>query len=59
MQTNFRSPTAFDTQAIARNGFHDQGILVVKVDDPRLSWADRELLKAIGDKLFGRRYGTA
>lgn len=42
-----------DTEAIKRHAFNNQGIVVAKVDDPRLSWADREELKRIGSKLYG------
>lgn len=27
------------------------GILLVRVDDPRLTWPERELVKQLGDKL--------
>jgi hypothetical protein len=43
-----------DTEAIKRHAFETQGIVVAKVDDPRLSWVDREELKRIGVKLYGR-----
>jgi hypothetical protein len=42
-----------DTEAIKRHAFNNQGIVVAKVDDPRLSWVDREELKRIGSKLYG------
>lgn len=49
-------PTAHsvDYSAMKRNGFHDQGILVVDVNDPMLPWPDRELLKQIGERLYGK-----
>lgn len=58
MRTNF--PTReigkpMDTEAIKRNAFEKQGIVVAKVDDPRLSWVDREELKRIGAKLYGQK----
>lgn len=43
-----------DYEAMKRNGFHDGGIVVARIDDPRLSWVDREELKRIGAKLYGR-----
>lgn len=57
MRTNY--PTReigrpMDTEAIKRQAFEDQGIVVAKVDDPRLSWIDKEELKRIGAKLYGR-----
>ena len=42
-----------DIEAIKRHAFNNQGIVVAKVDDPRLSWLDREELKRIGSKLYG------
>ena len=53
LRTNFHSLTSFDREAIKRHGFHDQGIVVVSIHDPRLTWDQREILKAIGEKLFG------
>jgi hypothetical protein len=42
-----------------RNGFHDQGFLVVNVTDPRLTWPERELVKALGEKLYGKAKAPA
>lgn len=44
-----------DTEAIKRRAFEDQGIVVAKVDDPRLSWVDKEELRRIGAKLYGSK----
>lgn len=30
------------------------GILVVSADDRRLTWAERELVRQLGSKLYGR-----
>lgn len=62
MRTNY--PTrelgrTIDTEAIKKRAFEDQGIVVAKVDDPRLSWIDREELKRIGVKLYGDRKRVA
>ena len=35
-------------------GWNQHGILVVSVDDDRLSWPERELVRNIGEKLYGR-----
>jgi hypothetical protein len=40
---------------IKRSGWRDQNILVVSADDDRLSWSERELLRQIGEKLYGKR----
>lgn len=48
-------PKRFDGDAVKRNGYRDQGILVISVDDPRLAWPEREMLRQIAEKLFGER----
>ena len=36
-------------------GRHQHGILVIAEQDPRLSWPERELVRQLGTKLYGRR----
>jgi hypothetical protein len=43
-----------DREAIKRNGYHDQGIVVASVHDNRLTDWERQFLKNIGGKLYGR-----
>lgn len=43
---------------IKRNGWRDQGVLVVSADDPRLTWPERELVHQLGRKLYGDRKET-
>lgn len=45
---------------IRRDESREQNILVVSANDQRLSWAERELVRQLGDKLYGRteREGT-
>jgi hypothetical protein len=38
-----------------RDGWHEQGVLVVAEDDPRLAWPERELVRQLGQKLYGKR----
>ena len=47
-----------DTEAIKRDGWRDQGILVVAHDDSRLGWIEREQVRQIGSMLYGERKGT-
>ena len=47
-----------DTEAIKRDGWRDQGILVVHQDDTRLDWVQRETVRQIGDMLYGERKGN-
>lgn len=44
-----------DPETIKREGWNSEGILVVKADDSRLSWPERELLQQIGEKLYGKQ----
>ena len=48
-------PTPMDAEKIKRDGWVDQGILVVDVTDPRLGFYDREAVNQIGNRLFGER----
>jgi hypothetical protein len=38
-----------------RQGWKEQGILVVDISDGRLTWPERELLKQLGTKLYGTK----
>jgi hypothetical protein len=40
---------------LKRDGWHDQNVLVVSPDDHRLTWPERELIRQIGEKLYGKR----
>ena len=44
-----------DPEIIKREGWQDQGILVVSPADSRLTWPERELIKQLGEKLYGKR----
>jgi len=49
-----------DPEQIKREGWRDQQNLVISPDDTRLDWVERELLRRIGDRLYGpkeRRHG--
>lgn len=41
--------------SVKRDGWLEQGLLAVSVDDQRLAWVERELVKQLGEKLYGRR----
>ena len=49
-----KSPPPYETEAIKRYGWRDQGILVVSADDQRLTWPERELIHQLGSRLYGR-----
>lgn len=40
---------------VKRQGWKEQGVLAVAVDDHRLTWPERELLRHLGEKLYGKR----
>jgi hypothetical protein len=49
-----------DPEEIKREGWLDQHILVISPEDTRLDWSERELLRRIGNRLYGnkeRRHG--
>ena len=39
------------------DGWHELGLLAVSVDDPRLTWPEREMVAQLGRKLYGPRAG--
>ena len=42
-------------EKIKQEGWREHGLLAVSVDDQRLSWPEREFIRQIGDKLYGKR----
>jgi hypothetical protein len=40
---------------VKHEGWHEQSILVVSLDDQRLTWPERELINQLGTKLYGKR----
>jgi hypothetical protein len=57
LRTNFPRilGNQIDYEAMKRQGFHEQGIIVAKLDDHRLDEFERQFLKNIGSKLFGQK----
>ena len=45
-------------EIIKRDGWNQQGILVVAAGDSRLTWPERELVKQLGEKLYGKQQAT-
>ena len=43
---------------VKRDGWKEQGLLAVAVDDDRLTWPERELVRQLGEKLYGKRAGA-
>ncbi|MCL7466072.1 hypothetical protein [Phaeovulum sp. NW3] len=44
-----------DPEQVKRDGWHEQGVLAVNVEDQRLTWPERELVEQLGAKLYGPR----
>jgi hypothetical protein len=42
-------------EQVKRDGWLEYGILVVDEDDQRLTWPERQLIRQLGERLFGRR----
>ena len=42
-------------EEVKREGWRELGILVVNEDDNRLSWPERQLVRQLGERLFGKR----
>ncbi len=42
-------------EQVKREGWREQGVLAVAVNDERLTWPERELVRQIGEKLYGKR----
>jgi len=40
---------------LKRDGWIEQGILVVNEDDRRLTWPERHFIRQLGERLFGKR----
>ena len=46
--------TRRDTDKVKRDGWKEQGLLAVAIDDDRLTWPERELVRQLGEKLYGK-----
>lgn len=44
-----------DPEQVKREGWHEQGLLAVSLEDTRLTWPERELVRQLGEKLYGPR----
>ena len=48
-------PEPPEPEDIKRDGWRDQGLLVISPEDDRLNWMEREVLQQVGERLYGRR----
>ena len=44
-----------DPEQVKRDGWRKTGLLAVSVDDDRLTWPERELVRQLGEKLYGKQ----
>ena len=44
-----------DPEQVKRDGWREQGVLVIAEDDQRLTWPERELVEQLGTKLYEPR----
>lgn len=47
-------PTTLDIEHIKRDGWRQQHILVISVHDKRLDFTERQWIRRLGDRLYGR-----
>jgi hypothetical protein len=47
--------TRRDPDHVKRDGWKEQGLLAVAINDHRLTWPERELVRQLGEKLYGER----
>lgn len=43
------------SEEVKREGWREQRVLAVSLDDERLTWPERELIRQLGEKLYGDR----
>lgn len=40
---------------VKRHGWREHGLFVVSLDDDRLTWPEREMVRQLGERLYGSR----
>ena len=45
-------PEKIDPEKLKQQGWKENGILVVNVNDNRLNWPEKEIIKQIGTKIY-------
>jgi hypothetical protein len=46
--------TTSDPERTKRMAFHDMHTLVIDIEHPDLSWDQREMLRQVGEKFYGK-----
>jgi hypothetical protein len=44
------------SEVMKRESWRELGVLAVSVQDERLTWPERELIRQLGEKLYGKPY---
>nr|WP_055664950.1 hypothetical protein [Jannaschia seosinensis] len=44
-----------DPDQVKRDGWQEHRMLAVSIDDHRLTWPERELVRQLGERLYGKR----
>ncbi len=44
-----------EPEQVKKDGWREQGMLAVSLDDQRLTWPERELVRQLGERLYGNR----
>jgi hypothetical protein len=44
-----------DADRVKQDGWKEQGVLAVSIDDDRITWPEKELVRQLGEKLYGKR----
>jgi len=47
--------TRRDPDQVKRDGWKEVGLFAVLLEDDRLTWPERELVRQLGEKLYGKR----
>jgi len=47
--------TRRNADQVKRDGWQEQGMLAVSIEDDRLTWPEKELVRQLGDRLYGKR----
>lgn len=48
-------PAGPDTEELKRRAWTEHQVLVINVDDPQLSWDERETVRQLGGRIYGNR----
>lgn len=45
-------PEQMDVEAIKADGWREHRILVVRLDDQRLTWIERQIIESLGNRMY-------